>query len=232
MQATVFTRARWAVGLATLLTVAAMVRYPGGTTLDHAPAGYSLLHNFLSDLGMTVAYGGQPNALGATLFVLSLTITVVALGGCLLAFVRLYAQSPRSRAWARAAGGVGLLVGAAFVGVGLTPENRMMALHLQLTLLAFRTLPIASLLMVFASLHSDVFPRGVAIAWACLTVVLAGYVVVLGWGPALTTVEGLTIQVVAQKVVTVALVGIFVYLSVEGDRVLARIASGSRPSTD
>jgi hypothetical protein len=40
-----------------------------------------------------------------------------------------------------------------------------------------------------------------AIGWITLTVVLSTYVVMLGWGPDLTTVGGLTTQVVSQKLV-------------------------------
>jgi hypothetical membrane protein len=228
----VFTIARRAIGVATLLALVAIARYPGGTMLDHSSPGYSFFHNFLSDLGMTVAHGGQPNALGSILFILSLCILVVAVGGCLVGLVRLYSDPPRARAFARAAGVVGLLVCASFIGVAVTPENRMLGLHMKFTLFAFRAFPAVSLLLVFASLYSDLFPRRVAVAWALLTVLLATYVGVLTWGPALTTPEGLTIQVTAQKVIAIVAVSTFVYLSFEADRAvgtLARSSLRSRP---
>jgi hypothetical membrane protein len=62
-------RARWTVGFASVLAIGAMTRYPGGTVLDRTSPGYSLSRNFLSDLGMTVAYDRLPNRLGAGLFV-------------------------------------------------------------------------------------------------------------------------------------------------------------------
>src|SRR5438045_8307484 len=108
-----------------MLAIVAIVRYPGGTMLDHSTPGYSFFRNFLSDLGMTVAHDGQPNALGASLFILSLCIVVVGVGGCLVGLVRLYAGSPRSRTFALAAGVIGLLVCASFIGVAVTPEDRM-----------------------------------------------------------------------------------------------------------
>src|SRR5437868_12238623 len=149
MRRPVFTIARRAIGLATLLAIVAIVRYPGGTMLDHSTPGYSFFHNFLSDLGMTVAHDGRPNALGATLFVLSLCIVVAGVGGCLVGLVRLYAASPRSRTFALAAGAIGLLVCASFIGVALTPENRMLGLHVKFTLFAFRAFPAVTLLLVF-----------------------------------------------------------------------------------
>jgi hypothetical membrane protein len=218
MPRTVFSRARWATRLAALLAIASMTRYPGGTPLDPSSKGYSITHNFLSDLGMTVAYDGQPNAAGALLFVLSLCIIVVVLGGCLVGLIRLYSASPASRRLARAAGVAGLFVCAAFTGVAFTPENRVMGLHIQFTLLAFRIFPVVPLLFALASFHSKTLPRRVAAAWAGLSVVLAGYVIMLGWGPSLQSPEGLVTQVAAQKIVTVVAVAIIVYQSVEADR--------------
>src|SRR4029077_7382755 len=104
--------------------------------------------NFLSDLGMTVAYDHRANVIGATLFALSLVILVVALGGCLFGLVRLYSTSYRGRSFARAAAAVGLFVCAAFAGVAVTPENRVMDLHLGATLLAFRAFPVLSFLLL------------------------------------------------------------------------------------
>jgi hypothetical protein len=225
---TVFTLARWAVGSATLLAVAAMSRYPGGTLLDHSTRHYSFFNNFLSDLGMTVAYSGQRNRLGAILFTLSLSIVVTGLGACLIGLVGLYSEAPRSRRFARVAVGVGLLVCGAFIGVALTPEDRMMGVHVKLTLLAFRAFPVASLLLVFASLSSNAFPRRMAIAWAFLTMMLIAYVAVLSWGPALSTPGGLRFQVAAQKIVSIGAVGIFVYLSIEADRFMAASRTARR----
>ena len=116
---------------------------------------------------------------------------------------------------------MGAIVCLAFAGVAFTPENRMMALHVTATLLAWRVFPLLSLLLTVASLRSTIVSSGVAIAWATLTVVLTAYVVILGWGPGLTTLEGFRVQVVAQKIVAVTVVAIFLYLSVEGNRVLA-----------
>src|SRR6185503_7261257 len=121
------------------------------------------------DLGMTVAYNQHPNKLGAALFVLSLTILVAGLGGCLAGLVRLYSKSARARRLARAAAAVGLLVCAAFVGVAVTPENRVMGLHVELTLMAFRIFPILSLLFLLATVYSGTFPRRVTVVWAALT---------------------------------------------------------------
>jgi len=68
---TIFTLARWASIASVALAGIAMLLYPGGTLHDPSTTGYSFFQNFLSDLGGTVAWGGQPNYLSAFLFVTS-----------------------------------------------------------------------------------------------------------------------------------------------------------------
>ena len=107
---TLFARVRAAAGVAAVLAVASMLAYPGGTPRDPSTRGYSLTHNFLSDLGTTVAYGGARNYLGATLFVLSLVLCVAGFGACLVGLTRLYAVTPAARGFVRAAAVVGAMV--------------------------------------------------------------------------------------------------------------------------
>jgi hypothetical protein len=59
----------------------AVAAYPGGTSRDPSTIGYSPFQNFLSDLGMTVAFDGRPNRGGALLFVASLGILPMAAAG-------------------------------------------------------------------------------------------------------------------------------------------------------
>jgi hypothetical protein len=218
---TVFTRGRQATLVAAGLALLSMLSYPGGTTLDHATRRYQPFQNFLSDLGMTVAYDGRANGTGALLFVASLVILVIGLSGCLVGFVRLY-SSPRSRPVVRLALVLGGIVALSFLGVAVTPENRVMGLHLAFTLFAFRLFPVVPLLFAIATMRDDRIPPRFAIGWIVLTTTLAAYVVVLGWGPRLATASGLTTQVVAQKLVTVIAIAVLFYQSIEADRLVAR----------
>ena len=62
-------------GLFVVLTLVAMLVYPGGSHDDPAHAGYSFAHNFFSDLGLRQAHNGQPNPLAGTLFFIALLLT-------------------------------------------------------------------------------------------------------------------------------------------------------------
>lgn len=199
------------MALAGLLAIAAMLIYPGGTTHDPTTHGYSVVNNFMSDLGMTVAYDGQPNRMGAAFFVIGFASVVVGLLWPLVAFIRLCSTSARSRPYARSAGGVGIVVASLFIGVALTPENRVMGIHLQFTLWALRLFPIGSLLLALACMKAEFIPGAVVVGWLLLTAILTVYVIILDWRPSLSTPAGLATQVIAQKAVAFAAMSFFYY---------------------
>lgn len=181
--------------------------YPGGTALDAHTSGHQFTQNFLSDLGMTVAYNGSPNRIGAACFVAALALLVIAAARALVTLARAYSATPRARALARAAGAIGFVCCAAFVGVAATPENSAMPAHVQFTLFAFRIMPFAALALALATRDIPTLPRRVSGTWFALTGVLAAYVALLAWHPSIRTTDVLAVQVLAQKLVSVASVG-------------------------
>lgn len=180
-----------------------MGQYPGGTALDARTVGYSLDQNFLSDLGMTVAYDGRANTLGAALFLASICAMVVAFGTALWHFVKRYVAIPASRRTAQAAAIAAIIVSLSFVGVGLTPENRVMSWHVGFTLLAFRLAPLVPCLLAIAAFRAPPSARREVMGWTALTVVMIAYLLLLTFGPATSTESGLRTMVLAQKLVTV-----------------------------
>lgn len=211
-------RAQWTVGFASALAIGARARYPGGTVLDPASPGYSLSHNFLSDLGMTVAYDRLPNRLGAGLFVVSLLALVVGLGHAVTVIARHLSRHPASRRWARSAAVSGLLACVAFAGVAVTPENRAMAVHVAFTQWAFRIMAIAAAFLAVASFRVPGVRARVGRVWLILALLLAGYAAILAWGPSVATADGLVFQVVAQKIATVVVIAALLFVAREFDR--------------
>ncbi|HEX6464585.1 MAG TPA: hypothetical protein VFZ98_09040 [Vicinamibacterales bacterium] len=210
-----------ALAIGAAFGVAAMLVYPGGTPLDAATVGYSLSRNFLSDLGTTVAFNGRSNQPGALLFVLSLGTLILGFSAFLLRTARLL--SGPARPWGRAAVAIGSLVMAAFLAVALTPENRFWTAHVFFTCWAFRIFPVVPALLAVATLKDRRFPRHVGMMWVLLACVVAVYVGVLEMGPEPDTPHGLTIQVLAQKLVTVVAVLFVAYQSYQANRI--RLAS-------
>jgi len=223
----VFRRARWAAGIATACAIGSGFLYPGGTYHDHSTRGYSFFETFLSDLGMTVAHNGQSNGLGAGLFTVALLLLVVGLGGSLIGFVRLHAATPESRPFARLAGLIGVLVCVCFAGIAFTPENSLFGAHIFFTRAAWRLFLLVPLLLFVASLRSNELPRGVRSAWLFLTVMLAGYVWVMDFGPRISAPGGLVTQVTAQKIIAITATLTLVYLSIVFERRLVATVSAT-----
>jgi len=221
----VFQRVRWAAGIATVLAIVAGIRYPGGTAQDQSTHGYSFFQNFLSDLGMTVAHNGEANRLGGLLFVAALLVLIGGLGGSLVAFVRLHSATLASRPFALLAGLVGLVVCLCFAGVAFTPYDRFFGAHIFFTKAAWRLFVLVPLLLFLAALRSPEIPRGVRSAWLFLTVMLAGYVWVMDFGPRVSAPGGLVTQVTAQKIIAITAILTFVYLSIAVER---RMVAGVR----
>jgi hypothetical membrane protein len=229
-------RSQLIVAVATAFAVAAMLRYPGGTALDRTTRGYSLSRNFLSDLGMTVAYNHEPNHFGAVLFAGSLLLLVVGLGAVVGIVARFLAVDPKSRRWSRVAAVALLAACGSFVGVALTPENRLMHLHVGFTMWAWRILPVAALCLGLASRHNARLRQRAALAWFGAALLLGLYAALLSWGPSVSHADGLVIQVIAQKAAAVVVVVALLIAVSEIDRAREHpVSSGraaSRPPTD
>jgi hypothetical protein len=167
---------------------------------------------------MTVAYNGVANRLGSACFIASLALLVVGLGGCVVGFFRQYSRDQRSRTLARAAGIVALLVCLAFIGVAATPENLVMGLHVQLTFFAFRAFLVSAILFTLAARAYAPEVTHVWIVWTILTIALAIYVGIQGWGPHVRDPGGLVTQVVAQKIITTIAIAILLYQSIQAEK--------------
>src|SRR5215467_7958045 len=108
--------ARGGLAIGVLLIVASGLSYSGGTIADESTRGYSFTHNFLSDLGTTVAFNHQRNVAGAALFVVSIVIGVLAFGTLIVATVQLLSDAPRARGFARLAAVAATLACVGFLG--------------------------------------------------------------------------------------------------------------------
>jgi hypothetical protein len=198
-------------GVFILLTSLAMLTYAGGSVDNHAYAGYSFTHSFLSNLGMLTAPSGNPNWVSAALFFLSLS----AAGACLVIFFIIFPRFFRATriqsSLVMAGSFFGVLAGVSFIGIAFAPADVARPAHVQFVIWAFRLFPLAVLCYVPAMFIDRRYPKVYAWVFAVFCLMLIAYYVLITNGPDFASPEGLVIQAVGQKLIAYAsIVSIFI----------------------
>jgi hypothetical membrane protein len=217
---TIFSYARWAALWSGLLTVLAMLAYPGGTLRNPSSRGYSFFQNFLSDLAATVAWDGQPNRLSASLFMAAIAVLAIAIAGCFLGLVGVCSSSTGQRRLARAAASVAALSCVGLLGAVATPPDRFLSLHVWFAFSAFTCACVATLLFALATARDPRFGIGVTVGWVALTLVPLVLISTRWWGPGVATDGGLTFYATAQKLAAITYIIVCVYQARAAERVL------------
>jgi hypothetical membrane protein len=161
-----------------LIPLAALF-YAGGTESNTSSPGFSIIENFLSDLGMTTAYSGQPNLLSSLLF----NATLFLLGVCLILYFLAmpeYFKGHKESKWLAIAGSAtGVFMAATFVGGSLTPADIFRPIHLMFGAIAFvSSLPVV-IFYTLAILANEHYPNWNAIGFTALGAVILIYLVLL-----------------------------------------------------
>ena len=135
---------RIALGIFIVCNIIAMFCYPGSTYFDSLNPGYSFIRNFLSALGRTKSFSCEINFLSSQLFNMSLIIS----GGvftCFYYYVQRSFTAANQRIMALIGSFFGMLGGLSLIGVGLTPADLYLELHIICATWLFRFFFIASL---------------------------------------------------------------------------------------
>jgi hypothetical membrane protein len=200
--------ARYALAIAMLLTIASGFLYPGGTPLDASTHGYSFTHNYLSDLGSTVAFNDARNTAGALLFAIAAITAVFVIAAVLVGSVRRLSTAPQGRPFAFLAGVAGSLVCVGYLGAALAPLDRAFRLHIWSSFVAAHSFPVATGLLAIATLRDPRFRAPATIGWVVLTAVLVGFILTAHLDPSAGTERGLTIQVITQKIMAATVLAV------------------------
>ena len=129
--------------------------YPGGNIHDSSQAGYSFTHNFLSDLGGYKSHSGEVNFLSSFFFGLSLILFFFA--GIAFLYVPYLFKDNALNFKLALGGSIFFAIGSFFfAGVGLTPHDLYMEMHIFFALNAFRLLIPASFLFLIVLYRSRV----------------------------------------------------------------------------
>lgn len=183
-----------------VFTTVAMLVYAGGSYWHPEDPSYEFFGNFLSDLGATVTWGGHTNTPSSILFATSLITCGIALMLVANAWREFAFDRRRARGVGIASQVVGSLSGLGFCGVAAVPWNWSMHGHNACVLAAFSLLTVYIVTLIVLSIANGL-PRGTIIANGIYVCALFAYMFVILLGPRMTTEDGQTIQVGAQKAI-------------------------------
>ncbi|TFH03832.1 MAG: hypothetical protein E4H14_15980 [Candidatus Thorarchaeota archaeon] len=200
-----------------ILLPVAIIMYTGGSVEYPNSPGFSLLHNFLSDLGRTIAYSGNPNPVSSFIFNISLFLTGVLLIPYFVAHPKLF-QGTRESLWLSILGSIiGVMFALTFVGGSLTPSDLFMEIHLMFGALAFVLgLPIV-VFHTFSILSSPTYPNRYAAVYVGLGVILCAYIYSMYQAGS----EMSLVVTIGQKVVVVSILVCFLLQSIAGKNIVA-----------
>ena len=187
-----------------VLTIVAMLLYPGGSVARPDSESYSFFLNFFSDLGQTHVGSGASNLTSMVLFATALTLVSCGLVAFFVAFSRLFSVSKPAVWMSRIAIACGVVAAISFGGVALTPWNLYLQAHNIFVHWAFRALLGAIVLLLASTLLEPGFGRRFGIYLGVFAAILTAYVGLLAFGPPAATPEGSIIQATGQKIIAYA----------------------------
>jgi len=196
----------------TISVFVSMFFYPGGNIHDPSQLGYSISHNFLSDLGGYKSHSGLPNLISFLIFNFSMTLFTL-IGISFLFIPKLFKEDIISF--------IISIIGSAFLffgtlffaGVGLTPYDLYLDEHIFFAINAFRLLVPGLILYFFVLIRSSVSKK-YSVMIFCLLFFTFLYVVyqIISDSP-LTSIEQMVEQAIIQKIITLVNIICMFFLS-------------------
>lgn len=185
-----------------IVSLLAMLFYPGGTASDSSTNGYAFINNFFSDLGRTIAHNTQANTISAVLFFLTLTIAGTGLIIYFLMIPKFFKGSKAQRIMSLIGSFFGVLSGLSYIGIALTPANLALNAHIIFVQSAFSTFLIAVLLYIPSIFLNEHVSNAYILAYAIFAICLTAYLWLIFFGP--SDPGALLLQVVGQKLIVYA----------------------------
>jgi len=186
------------------LTTLGMGIYPGGTDADRTTVGYRFFTNYFSDLGRTVARNGAPNGIASSLFTLAMTCAGSGLALFFIAFAQRFVRPRWVHIVSQVGMVLGILAGACFIGVGLTPSNLYGPPHQMFTLGGFVMFFLTTVLFIAAIAGSRNYPHRAVLIFILFAILLAAYIWLQFKGPRGRTFDATLIQATGQKAIVYA----------------------------
>ncbi len=210
-----------------VLTVAAMLLFPGGTQQDPNSTGYHFFLNFFSDLGATTTRSGADNLASMVLFMSALVSVATVLVLFFLSFSQFFTGRPLLLSRIGVIFGFAAAIG--FVGVAATPWNRLLGAHNAFVQLAFGAFFVAVMLNLVAILRTPGFPRRFAWVFVAFGVLLFAYVLLIFFGPNPgRSHTGAAIQSTGQKIIVYASILTVLIQSLSVESLLLHTGRGTK----
>ena len=196
----------------TISVFVSMFFYPGGNIHDPSQIGYSISHNFLSDLGGYTSHSGLPNLISFLIF--NFSMILFTLIGISFLFIPTLFKEDIISFIISAIGSAFLFFGTLFfAGVGLTPYDLYLDEHIFFAINAFRLLVPGLVLYFFVLIRSSVSKK-YSVMIFCLLFFTFLYVVyqIISDSP-LTSIEQMVEQAIIQKIITLVNIICMFFLS-------------------
>ena len=196
----------------TISVFISMLFYTGGNIHDPSQIGYSISHNFLSDLGGYKSQSGLPNFISFLIFNFSMILFILI--GISFLFIPKLIKEDIISFIISIIGSAFLFFGTLFVaGVGLTPYDLYLDEHIFFAINAFRLLVPGLILYFFVLIRSGVSKK-YAVMIFCLLFFTFLYVVyqIISDSP-LTSIEQMVEQAIIQKIITLVNIICMFFLS-------------------
>ncbi len=190
-----------------------MVFYTGGTRLDSTSPGYSFFTNFFSDLGRTVAYSGEWNLPAAVLFIIALIGLGVSFLNYFISIPNYFSETEEERKLTRIVVLSGKISALAFIGVAIVPANLFTLIHDFFVVVGFSFVMVISATLFILIIRSEKLPKGYAIVYLTLILLLLIYASLSLVIPKIITIEHLFIRATIQKIVVYTLIFSFLVQS-------------------
>jgi hypothetical protein len=194
----------WGCSQFVILTIIAMMVYPGGTKFDSDAPGYTFFQNFFSELGFTVTRGEVANPIAAPLFFIALTVAGLGLVLFFIVSPQFFWKTRLLKTLSILGSLSGTVSGLAYVGIAFTPANLLPAPHRDFVLLAFRAFLPAVLFYLVAIFINRDYPNRYAVVYLIFAGLLVAYILLITRGPDIDTAQGVMIQASGQKVIVYA----------------------------
>ena len=196
----------------TISVFVSMLFYPGGNIHDPLQIGYSISHNFLSDLGGYKSHSGLPNLISFIIFNFSM-ILFTLIGISFLFIPKLFKEDIISFIIS-IIGSIFLFCGTFFfAGVGLTPYDLLLDEHIFFALNAFRLLVPGLILYFFVLMRSSVSKKYSLVIFCLLFFTLSYVVYQIVSDSPLTSIEQMVEQAIIQKIITLVNIVCMFFLS-------------------